>query len=155
MSSSSPYRFAASGGESSPPPRPLEREGGAEFPFGRHVLITEDNWLIASEWEAALVEAGYCVTGIAVSADEALASCDEDPPDFVLMDIRLLGERDGIDVAVELRERCDLGSIFVSAHDDPETRQRAAPARPLGWIAKPFVAVRIAELIRNLAQQRT
>src|SRR4051812_44247482 len=69
----------------------------AHFPFGRRVLITEDNWLIATEWQAELEHAGYAVTGIAVSAEEAIVSCTEDPPDFVLMDIRLLGPRDGVD----------------------------------------------------------
>jgi len=126
-----------------------------DFPFGRRVLITEDNWLIASEWESALREAGYIVVGTAVSADEALAMGLEEAPDFVLMDIRLLGDRDGIDAALELRSRLGAPSIFVSAHDDAGVRARAAAAQPLGWISKPVLASRLAELIRQIAVSRS
>lgn len=155
MSYADLYRLATRDGDSDPPQRDTGRESSPEHPYGRRVLITEDNWLIANDWEAGLSEAGYVVTGIAVSAEEALAMCVQAPPDFAIVDIRLLGPRDGIDLAIELRTRCNTGSIFVSAHDDPETRQRAAPAQPLGWISKPIVASRIGELIRNLAQPRS
>lgn len=147
------YRFTSK--REGPPPvsEPASPDSASDtHPFGLRVLITEDNWLIASEWEIALQEAGYEVLGVAVSADEALQMCLADRPDFVLMDIRLLGRRDGVELAIELRERLELPSIFVSAHDDQGTRRRAAPARPLGWIAKPFVADRIAELIQGLAR---
>lgn len=131
-----------------PPPLPTgaAREDGA-LALER-VLIVEDNWLVAVEMEAALEDAGYTVVGIAVSAEEAVEACKADGPDVVLMDIRLLGPRDGVDAAVEIRERFGIGSIFVSAHDDPDIRARAATARPLGWIVKPVTS---GELIRLLA----
>lgn len=155
MSFADLYRLATRDGDPDPPPRDVARGPSPDHPYGRRVLITEDNWLIANDWEGGLSDAGYVVTGIAVSAEEALEMCIQDPPDFAIVDIRLLGPRDGVDLAIELRTRCNLGSIFVSAHDDPETRQRAAPAQPLGWIAKPIVASRIGELIRNLARPRS
>jgi len=124
----------------------------ADFPLGRRVLITEDNWLVAAEWRAALEDAGYDVVGMAASADEALELCREESPDLILMDIRLLGERDGIEAAQEARSLYEIPSVFVSAHDDSDVRQRAAQARPLGWITKPVLASRIPELLRLLAR---
>lgn len=115
------------------------------------VLIVEDNWLVALEMEAALEDAGYAVVAIAVSAEEAIQACMTEVPDLVLMDIRLLGPRDGVDTAVEIRERFGIGSIFVSAHDDASTRARAQVARPLGWIVKPVTS---SELIRSVAELR-
>lgn len=118
-------------------------------PQAARVLIVEDNWLVAVEMQATLEEAGYAVLGIAVSAEEAVDACVPELPDLVLMDIRLLGPRDGVDAALEIRERFGIGSIFVSAHDDANVRARAAAARPLGWIVKPVSAV---ELIRSIAE---
>jgi len=126
--------------------------GGVDvrFPFGRRVLITEDNWLIATEWQAELEQAGYAVTGIAVSAEEAVAMCQVDPPDFILMDVRLLGERDGVDAALAIRSRDGPRSVFITAHDDIVTRARAEPAEPLGWITKPVVPARLASMLARL-----
>lgn len=115
------------------------------------VLIVEDNWLVALEMEAALEEAGYAVVGLAVSAEEAVQACTSEAPDLVLMDIRLIGRRDGIDAAIEIRQRFGIGSIFVSAHDDDDVRARAEAAEPLGWIVKPVTSL---ELIRSLATRK-
>lgn len=135
------------------PPRPprfhTAAERGDASATPARVLIVEDNWLVAAETESTLEDAGYTVLGIAVSAQEAVAACESDPPDLVLMDIRLLGSRDGVDAAIEIRERFGIGSIFMSAHDDADVRARAEPARPLGWIVKP---VSSGELIRSLAE---
>lgn len=134
------------------PPYLMEGVQRDEAPAApERVLIVEDNWLVAVEMEATLEDAGYTVVGIAVSAEEAVQACKAERPDLVLMDIRLLGPRDGIDAAVEIRERFGIGSIFVSAHDDAEVRARAEAARPLGWIVKPVTG---RELIRSLAALR-
>jgi two-component system, response regulator PdtaR len=147
------YRFQARGvGDG---PRGLAQGDDrpeADFPLGRRVLITEDNWLVAAEWRAALEDAGYEVVGMATSADEALELCREESPDLILMDIRLLGDRDGIEAAQEARRLYEIPSVFVSAHDDSDVRRRAAEARPLGWITKPVLASRIPELLVQLAR---
>jgi CheY-like chemotaxis protein len=122
------------------------------FPFGRKVLITEDNWLIASEWEMSLLNAGYAVLGIAVSADEVIDMCRHETPDLILMDIRLVGARAGIHAAIEARHHFDVPSVFVSAHNDAGTRGRAAPARPIGWITKPVDGAKIPQLLVQLAR---
>lgn len=126
-----------------------DRDGAPGIP--ERVLIVEDNWLVALEMEATLEDAGYVVVAIAVSAEEAVQACMTELPDLVLMDIRLLGPRDGVDAAVEIRERFGIGSIFVSAHDDASIRARAQAAQPLGWIVKPVTS---SELIRSVADLR-
>ena len=68
------------------------------------------------------------------------------------MDIRLLGDRDGVEAAKDARRLYDIPSVFVSAHDDAEVRQRAADARPLGWITKPVIASRIPDLLVQFAR---
>ena len=148
-----PYRFQSRGPQDGPYGR-ADGDGGpdADYPLGRRVLITEDNWLVAGEWRAALEEAGYEVVGVAASAEEALEICREESPDLILMDIRLLGARDGVEAARDARSLYDIPSVFVSANDDSEVRRRAAEARPLGWIAKPVLASRIPELLLQFAR---
>jgi DNA-binding NarL/FixJ family response regulator len=111
------------------------------------ILIVEDNWLVAIEMEAALSDAGYKVIGIAMSADQAVQLCETERPDAVLMDVRLQGQRDGVDAAIEVRARFGIRSVFVTAHGESETRARAEAAEPLGWIVKPISS---AELIRHI-----
>jgi AmiR/NasT family two-component response regulator len=123
-----------------------------EFPFGQRVLVTEDNWLIANEWRAALEAAGYEVVGIAVSTNEVIEFCRRDRPDFVLMDIRLLGDRDGIEAASVIWRAHDTRCVFITAQDDADTRARAAAVDPLGWIVKPLAPARLAATLVLLGE---
>jgi len=118
------------------------------------VLVVEDNWLVALETESSLQDAGYNVLNIAVSAEEAVEMCREQRPDFILMDIRLAGERDGIDAAIEARQRFDIPAIFLSAHDDPTLSRRAEPARPLGWLTKPITPDQLSRRLDRLLASR-
>ena len=127
-----------------------EATGGREAPAEpARVLIVEDDFLIASEIEAALAEAGYHVVGVAPSADEAAGMAAAERPDLAVMDIRLSGKRDGIDAALELFAKHGLRCIFATAHHNAEVRNRAAPAQPLAWIAKPYSMPSLVEAVRT------
>jgi two-component system, response regulator PdtaR len=104
------------------------------------VLIVEDEFFISLDIKHLLETLGHVVAGTAVSADEAVKIAEIEHPDVVLMDIRLVGLRDGIDAAEEIRARFRIGSIFVTANSDPETRRRAQATQPLGFLAKPLTA---------------
>ena len=104
----------------------------------RKVLIVEDELLVSFEIETALVEAGFEVTGVAISADEAIELARAQTPDLVVMDIRLVGPRDGVDAALELFRDKGIRCLFATAHSDAGMRRRAEAARPLGWLAKPY-----------------
>ncbi|HYZ31490.1 MAG TPA: response regulator [Crenalkalicoccus sp.] len=116
------------------------QEGGSAADAARgRVLIVEDEYFVALDAEEALTSAGYEVCGIATSAEEAVALAEAERPELVLMDIRLLGPRDGIEAAAEIRQRLGLRSLFATAHSDSATRARAeAAASPLGWLIKPY-----------------
>lgn len=151
-----PVTFSDPGGI--PPGAPGSRpgaDGTDHVQTPARVLIVEDNWLVAVEMESSLEQAGYAVVGIAVSADEAIQACDDERPDLVLMDIRLLGPRDGVDTAIEIRERFDIGSIFVSAHSDADVRARAERARPLDWIVKPLTSGQLIRALEELSRDRS
>lgn len=111
---------------------------GGEAEPAKRILVVEDEWLVAHESESALEDAGYVVVGVAASADEAVTMADIHRPDLVLMDIRLQGDGDGIDAAIEINRRLRIRSVFVTANVDAPTRERAQAAEPVAWIAKPY-----------------
>ncbi len=123
-----------------------EVSGGADET--QRILIVEDDVLIASQMEAALADDGFEIAGIASTSKEALQLAEAQSPTLVVMDIRLAGDRDGIDTALELFRLHGTRCVFASAHSDDGTRRRAAPAAPLGWLQKPYTMASLTAMVR-------
>jgi PAS domain S-box-containing protein len=87
------------------------------------------------------------VVDVVSSGAEAMLLAEEKAPDLALMDIRIKGELDGTEVARILRSRFNIPVIYLTAHADNETLERAKLAQPLGYITKPFQE---AELHANI-----
>jgi len=102
------------------------------------ILIIEDEALIASYIREVLEESGFLIAGVASTGAEALSLAGESRPDLALVDIKLSGPMDGIEVAVLLHDRFNVRSLFLSAIADPQTMERARQAAPLGFLEKPF-----------------
>jgi DNA-binding NarL/FixJ family response regulator len=84
------------------------------------LLIVEDNERLRRALQAGLEATGaVCVVGEVASGEEALACCQDFPPDAVLMDVALAGGMNGIQAAVSLRrEHPRLPIVFYSIQDD-------------------------------------
>ncbi len=102
------------------------------------VLIVEDEMVIARDLQKKLQARGYEIPETASSGPEALEKSNRLRPDLVLMDIVLKGDMDGVETANELREKHRIPVIFVTAHADDPTFQRAKISEPFGYILKPF-----------------
>jgi CheY-like chemotaxis protein len=103
-----------------------------------NILIVEDEALIALDLRRRLEDSGYDVIGTAASAAEALEALERESPDVVLMDIHLQGKVDGIEAARALKSKWDIPVVFLTAHSDEPTLQRAKVAEPHGYLLKPF-----------------
>ena len=94
------------------------------------ILIVEDEALVASYIEEVLGESGFHVAGIAASGPEALSLADEAGPALALVDIRLTGPIDGIELACLLRQKyataVDLSLRAGRWRDDAARRDGAA-----------------------------
>jgi AmiR/NasT family two-component response regulator len=104
------------------------------------IVIVEDEGLIAADLESRLKSAGYQVPGTADSAQPALKLIRETWPDLVLMDIRLKGEQDGIQVAELVHEQLDIPVVYLTAYEDRATLERASRTQAYGYIKKPIVS---------------
>jgi len=102
------------------------------------VLIAEDEALVALDIAHELESAGYDVASQVSTGRAAVDKAVELRPDVVLMDITMPGELDGIQAAEEITRRVGSPIIFVTAHSDEATLQRAKLTRPSGYVMKPF-----------------
>jgi CheY-like chemotaxis protein len=102
------------------------------------IVVVEDEVFIRLDLLTHLQMGGHQVVGTADSAVDAVEVVERVRPDLVLMDVRLIGERDGIHAAIEIWQRTGIRSLFVSANLDAGARARAASANPVGFLEKPF-----------------
>jgi PAS domain S-box-containing protein len=102
------------------------------------ILIVEDEQITAEDLRDILTDLGYTVVDVVATGLEAIARAEATKPDLALMDIRIKGNMDGTETARVLRERFNIPVIYLTAHADTETVNRAKVAEPLGYITKPF-----------------
>lgn len=103
----------------------------------KKILIVEDESLVGHHLKLILTSAGYKVTGISESVNEALSSIDEQKPDLVLLDIHLKGVLNGIDLARKLTER-NMAFVYLTANFQGTLLEEAKSTMPFGFIVKPF-----------------
>ncbi len=116
---------------------------------GLRVLIVEDDALIAMGFAAVLEDLGHAIIGPVPDAEAALAIAARTKLDCALVDVRLGGGMDGVDLALALRARHDLPALFVSGTLDAETRARAAAAKPIAHLSKPVAPEEIDRHLRT------
>ena len=132
--------------------RDVAGEPNREAERPARLLIVEDDFLVALAAEAALREAGFDVIGVVESAEAAIAQAAAQRPSLVIMDVRLSGRRDGIDAAIQLFRDHGIPCIFATAHFDPIAQARAEPAKPLGWLQKPYSMPSLVALVRRVVE---
>jgi two-component system cell cycle sensor histidine kinase/response regulator CckA len=111
------------------------------------VLVVEDERIVARDLEQTLAELGYHAAGIASSAEEAIAHASKRCPDLVLMDIRIRGKRDGVETADLLRRQFDVPIVYLTAHADDATLERAKRSEPYAYLLKPVKAAELRSAI--------
>ena len=118
------------------------------------ILIVEDEPIVAEAVSQVLNHAGHQVVGVAKDERSALTQAAAGSPDLVLMDIRLAGASDGIETACKMQAERPVDVVFMSAHHDPNTRARAAAARPAGFVAKPFSCEELLKVVTAAGTRR-
>jgi len=101
------------------------------------ILIVEDEFIVANDLRITLGKAGYQVCGIASSVEQARKLIEQKKPDWVLLDIILKGEQNGIDLAKELMRK-KLPFLYISANTNQSILEAAKATHPYGFLVKPF-----------------
>lgn len=101
------------------------------------VLVVDDEFLVAEGLCMQVEEMGHSVCGTAATADEAIILAQEHRPSVVLMDMRLKGEKDGVDAALAIYSTVRSKVIFVTGSREQSTIDRISLDHPAGLLFKP------------------
>ncbi len=114
------------------------------------ILIVEDQNITALDIRRTLQEFGYEPLGPVTSGKDAVMNALTNRPDVILMDIILKGPMDGIETAQVIQSQYRCPVIYVTAHSDQSTLDRAKVTEPSGYLLKPineqelYVAIEMA-----------
>jgi two-component system, sensor histidine kinase and response regulator len=109
------------------------------------VLVVDDNAANRALAQATLEDEGYAVV-LAASGEDGLSAFKREPPDCVLLDVRMPG-LDGFEVCSRIRalpEGAHTPIVFLTALRDVDTFDRALRSGSDDFLTKPF---RPAELV--------
>ncbi len=120
----------------------------------RTILIVEDEGLVARNLRERLTEAGYAVSGVVSSGEDAVRLAAEQNPDLILMDIRLQGEMTGVKAARLIWETLQIPIVFVTANADASTLSEVKTVPNYGFIVKPFHGANIQAVVELALDRR-
>ena len=102
------------------------------------LLIVEDEPIIAADLSMQLTNAGMDVLNCIDDGEEVFPWLEKHQPDVIIMDIKLFGDLDGIDVANHVNRSYDIPIIFLTSNTDMATFKRAKLSYPHAFLSKPF-----------------
>lgn len=97
--------------------------------------------------ERTLKRFGFRVTGIAVDEETALNLISEDKPDLAIVDIKLKGNKDGIEIAHKIQSQFDVPAVILTAYTDDATIERVYHLGSYGFLVKPYRDEKLIEAI--------
>lgn len=103
-----------------------------------HILIVEDEGILAMELSDSLEADGYFVVGIANNGLKALDLFRRQRVDLLLCDITIKGDWDGIETVRQLTLERPIPVIYLTALTDRETLERAKQTYPAAYVNKPY-----------------
>ncbi|MGE0224238.1 MAG: response regulator [Acetobacteraceae bacterium] len=113
------------------------------------VLIVEDEFFIADMLTMMAEDMGLEVCALAATAEEAESLARQHAPDLVFMDVRLKGERDGVDAAHAIHAMLPAPIIYITGSRERATIDRINADHPACIVFKPFQF----EQLRGAVQQ--
>jgi FixJ family two-component response regulator len=114
------------------------------------ISIVDDDFSVRRALSRLVRLAGYAVESFA-SAGEFLASAARSRTTCLVLDIQLgEGGMSGFDLQEQLvADGAALPTIFITAHGDARTRERARHSGVVGFLSKPFGDEALLDLIRE------
>lgn len=120
------------------------------------VLIVEDQTLVCEGLEMLLnVVDDICVAGRATDGVEALHSMQQQPPDLVLLDVRM-PKMNGIEVLREMKAKTlAIPVILLTTFDDDAALLEGITLGAKGYLLKDVSLAKLTEAIRLVAAGRS
>jgi len=119
------------------------------------VLIVDDEFIITETLRIYVEDLGLEVCGTAETADAAVELAVQHQPYIVLMDMRLQGDRDGVDASTDIHAQVGSKVIFITGSREPATLTRIEGDHPAAILFKPVSESQLASVIRRLLDTPT
>jgi two-component SAPR family response regulator len=131
---------------------PITKE--INFPKKANIFIVEDERLVVEDLKERLVNHGYNVIGTATSGKEAIEEIKVVSPDLIIMDVRIAGELNGIEVAIIVQSYFDhpIPIIFLTGFSQQAfTYLKVLP--DYIYINKPFQETVLMEAVERALEK--
>ncbi len=110
----------------------------------KRILIVEDEPLTAFDNENMLGDAGYEVVATVDDLEEALKVLERDEVHLILSDVRLRGDRTGIELAQHAKQR-GVPTLFATGH-----AYEGASEIAVGCVYKPYTERQLCKAIEAI-----
>lgn len=118
------------------------------------ILVVEDDYSFSLELKMLINELGYSVAACIDNSEEAIRFILQTPPDLILMDIDIMGDKNGITVAKEIKH-LNIPVLFITSYRDKLHYEQAQKTNLIGFLVKPIedftLKTAINFAIQNLA----
>jgi len=115
------------------------------------ILLVEDDPSFALEVEMLIDELGCKLCASVADSMQAILKARTLQPDIALVDIRLNGNTDGIELANKLYAM-EIPVIFMTAYGDAQIYEKAKSAHPYAFLVKPFDLLTLKSVIQSLKE---
>lgn len=115
--------------------------------MAKRLLVVDDHEVIRTGIKVMLRDTNYEIVGEAANAADAIEMIHKDPPDIVLLDIRMEGG-DGLNCLGRIKlDYADLPIVLYSAYDNPTYIARAVALGASGFVLKSASRERLVEAL--------
>ncbi|MFO8028969.1 MAG: response regulator [Cyclonatronaceae bacterium] len=120
----------------------------------KRILIVEDDLILSLLLEKHLQKMGFEIAAKVNNGEDAVGTIRHEKPDLVLMDIKLLGEMDGVEATRRVREFSEVPVLYLTGNSDETTKKRALATNPVAYMVKPVDMSRLKNTILNVLVQK-
>jgi DNA-binding response OmpR family regulator len=122
-------------------------------PLAQRILVVEDEPALQENYRSALQAAGYHTLGLR-RGEEVPAACASFRPHLILLDIRLAGQDDGLDVLERLRaENHQTFVIILTSLDDDDLIVAGLGRGADNYLVKPLSRAQLVARVRAELQR--
>ena len=114
----------------------------------KKVYIVEDVSVIRLMLEQCMIENGFDVVGSSPSAENAWNEINTTQVDLVLLDINLVGNKNGIWLGEKLNKELHIPFIYITANQDQNASEIILDTNPVGFIVKPINTIQLITTVK-------
>lgn len=118
--------------------------------MSKKILVVEDQGIMALDITSRLSGMGFSTLPPVGTGPKAVSTALAENPDLILMDIQLKGHMDGVEAAAEILKSRFIPIVFLTAHSDKTTQERARALTPQGYLLKPFTTQELEDTLDSV-----